>query len=295
MAGRKARRGGGRASRKYGASPAFPDATNTGPDAAGYTSRTTYSGPTTISTNGTVVSGKNIDSDIVIGANNVTIQGCAIVGRVLINNSAANVQILDCSVRNATFGSGHDMLIWGQSENQLDIRRCDIKWAMSDPVKLGVGPYKIHDNWIHDNSQAADGVHADLIETFGGTCAGLEIVHNTIIYPYTAENTTTCIMLSPDTATWYQDILVDNNLLGGCTVVMYPPGAGPSSPTQATNCRVINNHITTQGGLYPNGGASGVSYHSPNVVMDWTTGGNEWSGNVWHDGPNAGLPVLSSD
>ena len=58
--------------------------------------------------------------------------------------------------------------------------------------------------------------------------------------------------------------------------------AGKDDPSVVGNIKITNNHITTV--IHPKGGWYGpfTSTDGPAVTM---------SGNVWHDGPNAGQTV----
>lgn len=268
---------------------------HTGPNVAGFSSRTAYSGPSTITTNGTLVEGKNFTTQVDIDADNVTIRGCEFQNSLLrVLDPSAGTVIEDCLFRGASSSSGSSFFLHCLANTDIIVRRSEFKWCRSDPIKLSVGAYKLHDNYVHDNSPSEEGDHVDLIETWDGPCDGMEVVGNWIVYPGTVENTTTCLMLQPSSTGRYQNVLVENNVMGGCGYVMYPPGRGSSNPTPASNCRVINNRFLTTD-YYPNSGFYAVSYSSGSVIMDWEANGNVWSGNVWHNGPNAGLEVTPND
>jgi hypothetical protein len=67
----------------------------------------------------------------------------------------------------------------------------------------------------------------------------------------------------------------ENNLLAGGGYAVYC-----GAHTGFTNVSVINNRFSTV--YFPKGG-----YHGPLIYC----GNGPVSGNVWHDGPNAGRPI----
>jgi hypothetical protein len=152
----------------------FPTAETTGVPAG--TVLTTYTGPMTITTDGTVIDGKIINGSLVIEADNVIIRNCKITYDSWWGVSAGgkNIVIQDCDITGPGYGGDSNSSIVGngtflrndisQSENGilLDGNSSIVKW-----------------NYIHD-LQDSGSAHYDGIEIHGNVNGAL-IEDNTII------------------------------------------------------------------------------------------------------------------
>lgn len=251
----------------------WPDASNTGVPAG--TSLTAYSGPSNITTNGTVIDGKTLTVGLTINANNVTIRNSKFetdgyFWHVLSDNGNTGLLIEDCEFDMLGSTTG-DSCVSGYN---YTVRRCNIHGS-PDGMKAGTNCV-IEDNYIHDLTVFGDS-HNDAIQSLGTT--SLTIRHNTIVCP---SGGTSAIILSTGNATDMRNILIENNLLAGGVYTIYAGyDSGSDDIEKVENIQVLNNHFSTS--IFANGGSSGpiTSRDAPVVV----------SGNVWHDGPNIGNPV----
>src|SRR5215217_4879749 len=184
----------------------FPDATNTGVPAG--TSLTSYSGPSTITTDGTTVDSKIITSCIVIQADNVTFTKCLFQSNGCFWNvlnewdGGANLLIEDCEIDGLVNTSGDAALNLARST----VRRCNIHGTL-DGAKFGSTGVLVEDSYIHDLVVFGDS-HNDGIQCL--ETIGLTIRHNTIICP---AGGTSAIILSTGSGADMRNILIENNLL----------------------------------------------------------------------------------
>ena len=266
----------------------FPDASSTGPAAAGYT-LTAYSGSRSISTAGTVISGKKIVGDLDIYAANVTIKGCDITGTVTIHG-VGGTQVLDSAIHgaSATDTTQGDGIHTAGAVSTLTVKRTNIYWTYNDYLELSTGAFDIEDNYLHDAVRpAGNPPHFDGISVWDGPSSGTKIIHNTILIGFD-QSTTGILGFAHDNGSanqLYANVTISNNLLGGTGYILYPPG--PVSQ----NVTFTNNQVTTR--YFPNGGSYGVVYKPQQP--SWGTNGNTWSGNTWADGPKAGTTISSTN
>lgn len=251
----------------------FPSSATTGvPDG---TSLSTYTGPSTITKDGTVIDSKKITSCIVIKADNVTIKNSLLQSRgcffnVLSDDGNTGLKVTDVEIDGLGNTSG-DAAIGGGGYTCL---RCDIH-GTTDGAKAG-DDVVFRDSYIHDLAQTG-GSHNDGIQSLGTD--NLQIVHNKIVVP---EGSTSAIILSTGSASEMRNVKIDNNLLGGGAYTVYGGYlAGTDSLSKISNISITNNKFTTE--VYPRSGAYGplTSASSPVDV----------SGNTWYDGSNAGKSV----
>ena len=251
----------------------FPSSASTGvPDG---TSLSTYTGPSTITNDGTVIDSKKITSCIVIKADNVTIKnsllqtgGCFF--NVLSDDGNTGLKLTDVEIDGLGNTSG-DAAIGGGGYTCL---RCDIH-GTTDGAKAG-DDVVFRDSYIHDLAMTG-GSHNDGIQSLGTD--SLQIVHNRIITP---RGSTSAIILSTGSADQMRNVKIDNNVLGGGAYTVYGGYlAGTDSLSKISNISITNNKFTTE--VYSRSGAYGplTSTSSPVVV----------SGNTWYDGPDAGKSV----
>lgn len=169
----------------------------------------------------------------------------------------------------------------------LQLKGNNFYW-WSDAVQLGGHDILIEDNWMHDPVYYADD-HTDAVQHFGGG-QNVTIRHNrlTIDLTYMAGNgnQTAALALFQDGAAGensYNNVLVENNLVGGGGYSFYCGYEKVKDPI--SNVRFINNKITTT--IWPDGG-----FHGPKAAEPtWGQNGNQWTGNTWYDGPQAGATI----
>jgi Putative Ig domain len=289
----------------------YPSASNTGPAAGtplqmiGTGSGEVSSGPgwsysdgnVSITGVGTIFSGFKLRGfGVSVFANNVTIENCVIsvgghgvypVSIETDENNSGN-PITSLTIKNCTVsGSDNSMSraaacikdIYGAATGIL-VQACNLYWTTTG-IQVHAG--KLLDNYIHDLvCNVAYGDHVNGIKISGGTDPVL-IQNNTIL---NSNGQTGCIALSQDNAPpAIANKIISNNLLAGGGYCIYGGQSGAQyAGLPASDIVIADNAISTV--YYPQGGAFGpVTCFSPG------NSGNEWSGNVWHDGPNEGIAI----
>lgn len=250
----------------------YPSATTTGVPAG--TTLTPYTGPSTITTAGTIIDSKTITSALIIKANNVTIKNCRIAvpnaAFIILNDSGNTGFLLQDTEIDGLNTVTDGAAIGGRNYTAL---RCNIH-GTGDGVKLGDN-VTIQDSYIHDLYGGNDS-HNDGMQCSDGT--NVRILHNTILPVYTGA--TSCIIIKADFGP-ITDLIFDSNLVGGGGWCVYG-GNGFSGLPDATAVQITNNKFTTA--YFPNGGAFGPITN--------TGAGVTVTGNTWADGPKAGQAVV---
>lgn len=167
--------------------PSWPNAGNTGVPPG--VVLTTYSGPMTISTPGTVIDGQIINGTLTVTASDVTIQNCVIqnfsfwgiLGQTSTGASPENTRVRYCEISDypSTQTSGFGM---GGGANSI-IANCKIH-GMTIGIQL-FGTCRVTNNFIYDLSESStdpNARHFDGITVFGGN-DGTVIYHNAITVP----------------------------------------------------------------------------------------------------------------
>jgi len=250
---------------------------------------TPYTGPTDITTAGTVIDGKDIPSVVTVSAPNVTIKRSRIRGDgdygVRQDPGASGLLVEDVEITSANLNGSVDSN--GSPVGMIDraillqdastIRRVYIHGTWRGiQLRDRTGIKTIVDSFVGDNVNPS-GNHTSALMTDGGTSHGV-ILHNTL---RTAPNTnaSSAISLYPQTFAGgsNDDFVMDNNLLdtaGGYAVYL----GGDSTSPKNTNFRFTNNHFGTL--YFPTCGIYGP-------VDSWDTPGNTWTGNSWYSPGNA--------
>ena len=250
----------------------FPNATTTGVPAG--VALTPYTGPSRITTPGTVIDSQLITTPLVItaGADNVTIKNSVVRAQgfflVLNDEGARNLQIVDTELDGQGNTSG-DAAVGGYN---YTLTRVNIHGTM-DGLKIG-DKVTVQDSYIHDLVMTS-GSHNDGIQSLGSD--DVLIRHNSIVI---GKGSTSAIILSTGSADSMKRIVIDGNLLGGGAYTVYGGYLkGTDDLSKVSGVVISNNHFTTS--VYPNGGAYGplTSVDPPAVTV---------TGNVWQDGPKAG-------
>jgi len=151
------------------------DASCTGWQHTGVT-LTTYTGPMTITTNGTVIDGKVINGSLVVRAANVTIRRSKVNGTIDLGyGSASNVLIEDVEI------NGGNTVYAALGSANFTCRRCNIYGAT-----MGVSGYNftIEDSWIHD-LYGTGSVHSETILGYSGN---IVVRHNRLSGNYNADS-----------------------------------------------------------------------------------------------------------
>ncbi len=270
--------------------PAFPDANCTGWQHTGVT-LTPYSGPTTITTAGTVIDGKQINSSITIAANNVTIKRSQVNGQIFPGKSNLTGVLIEDVVVNApnVGGGGAGQCIGGNSGSNggataagFVIRRANISGCAQGVYGRG---FTLEDSYIHDLwAQGADHTEAIL-----GHTGQIVIRHNNLFAGYksganTTDGMSAVIALYTHSSFWgdIDGVTVEKNYLktdnsgkGQAGYCLY----GGNSPDNSGNSKntVYKDNVWARGSKNICGWAGPVIY--------LPTGGNNcWSNNKYEDG-----------
>lgn len=268
------------ASKKPATPTGWPNADSTGVQAG--VKLTKRSGEILVKKSGTVIQNLDLDGDIRVEANNVTVRNV----RIHNNDSDGGptywgvVQWMGYSglvVEHVEMvGASKQELTSGVTNfgGMLTVRYCDIagisKKAVDSPQGL------IEENYLHDPHyfKQAD-YEIDMIRATGGPAPGTKLVvrHNVILNPQPA---TSAVGIYTDGKDVAHDILVENNLLGGGGYTLY--GGGASDPTYNIVIRGNTFSTRTKGTFGP-----GVFFNSHGR-------GNVWSGNKFDNGKTAYAP-----
>jgi len=250
--------------------PGFPGSGSTGPASAGVSSFTPYTGPSTIRTAGTVITGREITAPLVIAAANVTLKGNLIHGPTSASGDTpailvkgANATIVDNEIRgnSATNGSAAPASGVKIYADGAKFQFNNVYWIAGDGVTVDATNVTVSDNYIHDFTQR-DGVHYDAIVYDQNTSSSVLIQHNTVLMWIPGEMSG--VLGLPDSA---PNIVVNNNLLAGGGFTIEGGGGGIT---------VTNNRFAT---TY----ASSCGVYGTHSFMA-RIGTVHWSGNVLSDG-----------
>lgn len=256
--------------------PNYPDATCTGVPAG--TNLTAYTGPSTITTAGTIIDSKNITTCLIIKASNVTIRKSKVAcSGSVINNCPddpvcpyTNMLIEDTEVScNNTNGTGITTVAY--TARRVNVHGCEnVVYAQKDVT--------IEDSFIHDpiDYTPATDPHTDSIQV-PETGSNVTVRHNKVYGNYVSPTSYgSSAMTAARTVT---NILITNNVFAGGGYALYCPEEYLGY--YGTNVRVIDNHFSTI--FTPGVGGE----PAPSA---WTGCSNEAqvTGNVYHE---TGQPV----
>jgi hypothetical protein len=227
----------------------WPDATTTGVQPG--VKLTKRSGEILVRKSGTVIQNLDLNGDIRIEADNVTVR---------------NVRITNAGRHSTTYWGvvqwmGHRGLdvehvaIIGSSTVQLQVgvaslggtitvRYCDIEGISKKGVNTEQG--LVEDNYVHDpHFYASETGEVDMVRTDGGPASGTQLVvqHNTILNQL---NATSAIAIYSAQGNPCHDILVADNLLGGGGYTIY--AGGDRDPTY--NIVIKDNVFSTKVNLW---------------------------------------------
>jgi hypothetical protein len=238
----------------------FPNASNTGP-----TGPLTPSGSITTSANGQVIQNLDINGEVRVQHDNVTIRNVRIRsdgGNAINILGNTNLVIEDCELDGQSRNAEAAV-----AEHNYTMRRCEVHGFGEGP-RIN-GNVTIEDSYIHSFANFISvGAHQDCIQATSGM--NITIRHNTCLMNVDGGNGSVFLSSFPG-----GNVLIEDNLMAGGGYTLGIDGQLYSNVT------VRNNRWSTM--YFPRGG-----YHGPII----TNGGSfTMSNNVWHDGPNAGQPI----
>lgn len=282
--------------------PAFPDASCTGWAHTGVT-LTTYSGPTTITTAGTTIDSKQINSDITIAANNVTIKRSQINGQIFPSGTRTGILIEDVKVAAPNVGGGgtgqciggNSGSAGGSTAADFILRRLDISGCTQGVYGRG---FTLEDSYIHDLWATG----SDHTEAILGHTGQIVIRHNYLFAGYKAGATTTdgmsaVIALYSHSSFWgdIDVVTVEKNYLktdnsgnGQAGYCFYGGNSGDNSGNASNT--IYRDNVWARG-------ASNICGWAGPVVWIPTGGTNCWSNNKYEDGvniPGDSLPACAA-
>lgn len=251
------------------ATGAWPNADNTGVPAG--TALTAYSGPSTITTAGTVIDAKQISGGLEIRAADVTVSRSSITGTVTVG-SGGSLTITDTDI-----DAGDRVGTGLESENFTAVR---VHVVGGNRSMYCANNCTIRDSYVHGQMTDETGVAHE---------SGIRMEQNTTLI----HNTIGCDApdVPPDAGcsaglTGYGDFapvrdnLIQNNLFlpstGGACAYGGSSGGKPYSDG-AANIRFIDN-------VFSRGPSGKCGYWFPITDFDRNAPGNVWSGNVWDNG-----------
>lgn len=218
--------------------PNYPNASCTGPTGA----LAACTGSLDFYTDGEVVENVEIhltSRGLYVPANNVTFRNVKIVwdgprggddNIVQLNNNSGTV-FESCELDGK---DNMDDAIRGLTAVNTTVRKCNIH-NVANGVEVTGGNLLVEENYIHDiRRPPGETWHSDGVQAHDGD-DNVTIRHNTIIL---TGGETAAITLQADGANTSDNVLIENNLLGGSSWTLY---VGPGN-----NYQVLNNHFTTQ-------------------------------------------------
>lgn len=197
------------------------------------TNLTVYDGPTTITTDGTVIDGKIINGTLRVTAHNVIVKNSyiAYTGWWGIDaDIATNITIEDCTFVGPGYTGDSNAALAGSGY----FLRNDISKS-ENGIVLTVGTSVVEGNYIHDLQDGYSDPHYDGISVQGGQ-NGVRIENNTVIGRDTSD-----VFIKNDFGS-ISDVTVDHNYLGGNPAYnIYVDGRADGGPI--TGVAITNNYL----------------------------------------------------
>jgi hypothetical protein len=229
----------------------------------------TPSGGLSITTAGTVLSGLDIDGDVMIDAANVTIRNSRINGKIEVFSGPALFERIEIAGPGTAEASGDKAIGW----SDFTCDGCNVYgWGKAFYMNDNV---TIKNSYVHDLAVSGDpgdgGSHNEAIFTQGGS--NFTIINNRLDAGSDPNYSAAIALYGQQKPV--QNVLVEDNLLNGGGYCLY---AGDDSGQAPINARYIGN--TFGDSFYSECGKFGAvtAYASGN--------GNKWIGNVLADGTN---------
>ena len=210
----------------------FPDATNTGVPAG--VTLTPYYGNLVINTPGAVIEGLDIQGNVTIAADNVTLKDCKVTSSafsvVSISSGVTGVVIQDCEI-NGLGETSNSRGIGGQGT----FLRNNI-YNVENGINIQGSNTLIQGNYIHDLNVSSLAYGYDGIQILGGV-SNVTVSDNTIINPHSG----TAVRIVNDYGA-VDSVVVDNNMLsGGDFAVLSDEKSSYSG--QITGVQFTNNYL----------------------------------------------------
>lgn len=253
-------------------STAWPDASNTGVPTG--TALSTYSGPCTITTAGTVIDAKTINCDVVIRATGVKISRSHINGRI-VSTSGGSVAISDTYI-----DGGQQETFPAVGQENISLLRVNVVGGQHS-VQCYAN-CTLQDSYLHAQMQPADVGHVNAFISNGGS--GFHLKHNTLhctVVPTgkgggcTADASLFGDFGPVSDATFENNLFKSNSTGAGfCTQAGYNPG---KSYPVATNVSYVGN-------VFERGSNGKCGIYGPVTAFNASASGNVWSGNAYTDG-----------
>ncbi len=251
----------------------FPTPSTTGWAPTGVTLKP-YTGPLTITANGTVIDGADIAGGLTVKANNVTISrsriraGNGLSYVVYQSPSSSGLSISDTEIANVP-SQAADRAVSSKGTNMTLAR----VYVHGTQRGIETGPYTTITDSYSDDFMNTSSNHATGVMSLGGT-AHVTLRHNTFGCGTGECSAAMSVYPQTDFGGANSDWTIDGNLFNGgsyCVYLGYSPADGESPNT---NMRVTNNGFGTkyrsQCGLY-----------GPVGSWSWSAG-NTWTGNYWY-------------
>lgn len=263
----------------------YPDETCTGYEPTGV-SLTAYSGPTTITANGTTIDSKHITSTLTIEATGVTIS------RSWIDISNGTAVYIDDAGEYAEANNGADFLvtisdttiscgnatntqtgIWESYAYLLRVHMTHCENALSVNQKITV-----EDSYLHDYSRSGEEAHEDQVQLSNGHWNGSAYGPPDAAKNFTVKRSTLIGMsggdtvfgtsaiisngqeASPPSSRADEDILIDNNWMAGGGYTLYCNPVSSSSEYVVTNNRFSNQFDVNVGSTGPTTNCGSVTF-----------------------------------
>ncbi|MCW2912019.1 MAG: hypothetical protein JWN52_87 [Actinomycetia bacterium] len=232
------------------------------------------SGPITVHKDGTVIDGLEVQTEINIEANNVTVRNSHVIGAgewsIIQRKGFSGLRVENTEIN----GDGKHQAQFGilNFGGMLTVRRSYIH-TVSDGIGTDQG--LIEDSVILGPKEFPKD-HIAAIASNDGPAPGMTLVirHNVLFNPL---GQTSAVSIYQDFGRAH-DVTLDNNLMAGGGYTLY---AGKGKYGQSTNIKITRNAFSNR--YFKNSGAFGP-------VVSFEPGpGNVWSGNVWAE---SGKPVM---
>ncbi|GAB3883606.1 hypothetical protein GCM10027612_16000 [Microbispora bryophytorum subsp. camponoti] len=225
----------------------------------------------TVTRDGTVIDGLEVNGAITVEADDVTIRNTRVRGTpgwwgILQRQGHSGLTVEDVEI----FGNGRERTQFGVLNQgvMITVRRANIH-TISNGISTEQG--LIEDNYVHDPKLYKDD-HVDMIMSSGPPAKGTELIirHNVAVNTL---DQTSAIALFQDFGV-VRDVTVEGNLLAGGGWALY---AGAGAKGTSSNIKVIGNVFSRK--VWPKGGFAG-----PVAYWDAHGRGNVWRDNAWEGG-----------
>jgi hypothetical protein len=258
----------------------WPGPNNTGVPAG--TVLSTYSGPCTITTAGTIINAKTVNCDLSIQAANVTIKNSKVNGLVTLDTDLGGSSAWSMTVQDTEVDAGVQQRAVVSTGNMTVIRanlHGGITSAQCEETSVFCS---IQDSWLH-GQQVPDTAPWHLGGFLSDGGVNMTLTHNTIVCDHAVnsvgEGCTGDLNFIPNFAA-ISGATVLHNLLGaniGSSYCTYG-GEKPSSPTPHSN------HIVYKDNIFQRGSNNSCAAYGPVTNFDTNQPGNQWINNTWADG-----------